>query len=108
MTRLVTTKREAKRRREDEAALALGYGVGGPSRSYGRKQNGLEAEFEGVLGDRGSRGLWEGVGAKLGKRDGVMDRGSKPIGSVVLPKSRRPRFEKDVRSLRKQQSSGAK
>ncbi|ORY22971.1 hypothetical protein BCR39DRAFT_550295 [Naematelia encephala] len=64
-TRLVTTKREAKRRREDEEALALGYGVGGKGRA--RRQNGLEAELEGVLGERGS-GAWDGVSKSLGRQ----------------------------------------
>ncbi|WVQ82949.1 hypothetical protein IAT38_005085 [Cryptococcus sp. DSM 104549] len=59
MTRLVTSKKEQKRRREDEAALAMGFGVG-PSRGR-RGRNGLEAELEGVLGDRGDKGVWDGV-----------------------------------------------
>jgi len=101
MTRLVTTKREAKRRKEDEAALSLGYGVGGPARSRGRKQNGLEAELEGVLGERGSRGLWEGVGSKLGKREGVLEGGRKRGSEVVPRKNQKARFEKDVRGFGK-------
>ena len=105
MTRLVTTKREAKRRKEDEAGLALGYGVGGANRNRGRKQNGLEAELEGVLGDRGSRGLWEGVGSKLGKRDGVLERGDKMSGESRAPPRKKARFARDVSSGR---SGGSK
>lgn len=99
MTRLVTTKREAKRRREDEEALALGYGVGGPARSRGRRQNGLEAELEGVLGERGSKGLWEGISKTLGKRGTVMERVK---GGVTKQggdggKRKKARFEKEVK-----------
>ncbi|KAJ9107815.1 hypothetical protein QFC19_002721 [Naganishia cerealis] len=77
MTRLVMTKRELKRREEDEAALNMGYGVGGPSRSRSRRQGGFEAELEGVLGDRGGKSLWDGVGKGLGKRDGILERSRK-------------------------------
>ena len=84
MTRLVTSKREAKRRREDEAALALGYGVG---RSANR-QNGLEAELDGVLGDRRSKGVWEGVSSKFGER-------RKHVGPERRKK--KTRFEKEMR-----------
>lgn len=86
MTRLVTTKREAKRRREDEAALALGYGVGGPR----RRKNGLEAELEGVLGERRSKGVWEKAG-ELGKGEGVIGR-----QRDVQSRRKRARFEKDL------------
>ena len=95
MTRLVTTKREAKRRREDETALALGYGVGGSGRSRGNRQNGLEAELEGVLGERRSGGVWDGVGAKLGARKGLLERGKK---GVTEGKAKKARFEKDVKN----------
>jgi len=96
MTRLVTTKREAKRRREDEAALALGYGVGGTGRSRGNRQNGLEAELEGVLGERRSGGVWDGVGAKLGARDGMFERGKKGVAAASAGRAKKARFEKDV------------
>lgn len=92
MTRLVTTKREAKRRREDEAALALGYGVGGTGRNRGNRQNGLEAELEGVLGERRG-GVWKGVSSKLGSREGLFERGKRPPGEK---KAKKARFEKDV------------
>lgn len=101
MTRLVTTKREDKRRREDEAALALGYGVGGSGRNKGTRQNGLEAELEGVLGERRSKGLWDGVRKDLGAREGLMER-SKKRGSEPAPvKAKKARFEKDVKGLAK-------
>lgn len=74
MMRLITSKREAKRRKEDEASLALGYGVGGSGRGRGRRQNGLDAELEGVLGERRSRNLWDSVGKQLGKRSSVVDK----------------------------------
>ncbi|RXK36694.1 hypothetical protein M231_06081 [Tremella mesenterica] len=97
MTRLVTSKREAKRRREDEEALALGYGVGGPARSRGRRQNGLEAELEGVLGERGSKGLWESVSSGIGKRGGVLDRAKKGgVKESEGGRRKKARFEKDV------------
>lgn len=95
-TRLVTSKREAKRRAEDEAALALGYGVGGPARSRGRRQNGLEAELEGVLGERRARGLWEGVSGKMGKRDGILERGKRSGTKNEERGSKKARFEKDM------------
>lgn len=79
MTRLVTTKREGKRRREDEAALAMGYGVGGTGRNRGNRQNGLEAELEGVLGDRRSKGIWD---LKVGQRDGMFERGKKGVAAA--------------------------
>lgn len=93
MTRLVTTKREAKRRREDEEALALGYGVGGSGRSRGRRQNGLEAELEGVLGDRGSKGVWDGVRGT--KRSSLLDRG-KGASSSAVHKPKKAKFERDL------------
>lgn len=101
MTRLVTTKREAKRRRDDEEALALGFGVGGRGRL--RRQNGLEAELEGVLGERGSKGVWDGVSAKLGKRDALTDRGKRVAASTGERKSgpKKARFEKDLARKRR-------
>ncbi|TXT05049.1 hypothetical protein VHUM_03869 [Vanrija humicola] len=101
MTRLVTTKREAKRRRDDEEALALGFGVGGRGRL--RRQNGLEAELEGVLGERGSKGVWDGVSAKLGKRDALTDRGKRAAASGGERKSgpKKARFEKDLARKRR-------
>ncbi|KAL7420307.1 hypothetical protein Q5752_005276 [Cryptotrichosporon argae] len=90
MTRLVTSKREAKRRREDEEALAMGFGVGG---ARNRRRNGLEAELEGVLGERGRR-AWDGVQGDLGReergeRGRKADKGAKAGG--------KRRFEKDVK-----------
>ncbi|KAL1407156.1 hypothetical protein Q8F55_006570 [Vanrija albida] len=101
MTRLVTTKREAKRRRDDEEALALGFGVGGRGRL--RRQNGLEAELEGVLGERGSKGVWDGVSSKLGKRDALTDRGKRAAASSGERKSgpKKARFEKDLARKRR-------
>lgn len=91
MTRLVTTKREAKRRREDEEALALGYGVGGKGRS--RRQNGLEAELEGVLG--GNSSVWDSVSSK---RASLLDRGSSGVaGASTRAPKKKARFEKAVR-----------
>lgn len=103
MTRLVTTKREAKRRREDEEALALGFGVGGAGRGRARRQNGLEAELEGVLGERGSKGVWDGVGVKsLGERDGITSRAKRAADESGPRKSlKKSRFEKDVKRKRR-------
>lgn len=101
MTRLVTTKREEKRRREDEAALALGYGVGGSGRNKGTRQNGLEAELEGVLGERRSKGLWEGVRKDLGAREGMLERGKKRSSAAMPARAKKARFEKDVQGLAK-------
>jgi U3 small nucleolar ribonucleoprotein protein LCP5 len=94
MTRLVTTKREGKRRREDEQALAMGYGIG-TGRARGSRQNGLEAELEGVLGDRRAKGLWEGVSSKLGTREGLLQRGR----GATIPESRpqKAKFERAVK-----------
>ncbi|OCF33150.1 U3 small nucleolar ribonucleoprotein LCP5 [Kwoniella heveanensis BCC8398] len=101
MTRLVTSKREAKRRQEDEAALAMGFGVG-PSRGR-RGRNGLEAELEGVLGDRGSKGVWDGV-SSLGKRGDVLERGKKRISDDAGGAQKRKKgktFERDLKRRRK-------
>lgn len=103
MTRLVQTKRELKRREEDEAALNMGYGVGGPSRSRSRRQGGFEAELEGVLGDRGGKSLWDGVGKGLGRRDGILERSRKRTSAndemdVSSTKRKRGKFDHAVRS----------
>lgn len=97
MTRLVTSKREAKRRREDEEALALGFGVGG---ARNRRRNGLEAELEGVLGDGGSS-AWDGAGDKFGKREGITKRAKTAGGRERNGKAKKSRFEKDVKKKRK-------
>lgn len=61
---LVISKREVKRRRDDEVVLVMGFGVG---LSRGRRgRNGLEVELEGVFGDRGDKGVWDGVLGKFG------------------------------------------
>lgn len=103
MTRLVTTKREAKRRREDEESLALGFGVGGAGRGRARRQNGLEAELEGVLGERGSKGVWDGVGVKaLGEREGITGRAKRAADESGPRKNlKKSRFEKDVKRKRR-------
>ncbi|KAJ9095791.1 hypothetical protein QFC20_006586 [Naganishia adeliensis] len=103
MTRLVQTKRELKRREEDEAALNMGYGVGGPSRSRSRRQGGFEAELEGVLGDRGGKSLWDGVGKGLGRREGILERSRKRTGASdemdgPSGKRKRGKFEHAIRS----------
>lgn len=100
MTRLVTTKREAKRRRDDEEALAMGFGVGS---GRSRRKNGLEAELEGVLGERGSKGLWEGVNAKLGKRDSLTTRAKRTTEGAGerISGPKKARFEKDVARKRR-------
>lgn len=102
MTRLVLGKKAQKQREADEEALALGYGVGGAPRSRGRRQNGLEAELEGVLGTRQSKGLWEGVGQSLGSRGGILERGSKKRKADDRPApSRKSKFDKDVAKKRR-------
>ncbi|KAJ9109183.1 hypothetical protein QFC21_000512 [Naganishia friedmannii] len=103
MTRLVMTKRELKKREEDEAALNMGYGVGGPSRSRSRRQGGFEAEMEGVLGDRGGKSLWDGVGKGLGKRDGILERSRKRTSTGDgmdggFAKRKKGKFEHAVKS----------
>lgn len=100
MTRLVTTKREAKRRREDEEALALGFGVGGRGRA--RRQNGLEAELEGVLGERGSKGVWDSAGVQaLGRREGITGRARRAAEDAGPRKAKKSRFEKDMTRKRR-------
>jgi U3 small nucleolar ribonucleoprotein protein LCP5 len=107
MTRLVTTKAEARRRIEDEESLALGFGVGGGKRSRQRRQGGLEAEMEGVLGDRGGRDMWDGVGRGLGKREGLLERsrkrgverGDEGFGSEGPAK--KGKFQKDLKRAKK-------
>lgn len=100
MTRLVMTKRESKRREEDEAALNLGFGVGGESRSRSRRQGGFEAELEGVLGDRGGKGMWDSVGrGSLGKREGLLER-SRKRGSDDLGeegRAKKGKFQRQVK-----------
>ncbi|WVW81654.1 hypothetical protein I302_103649 [Kwoniella bestiolae CBS 10118] len=102
MTRLVTSKKEAKRRRDDEAALAMGFGIGSGRGRRGR--NGLEAELEGVLGDRGSKGVWDGVGS-LGGRGDVLQRGKKRLDGGLGGEGKRTRdsgrFERDLKKRRK-------
>ncbi|WVR03292.1 hypothetical protein IAU60_000283 [Kwoniella sp. DSM 27419] len=99
MTRLVTSKREAKRRADDEAALAMGFGVG-PSRGR-RGRNGLEAELEGVLGDRGSKGVWEGVSG-LGKRGDALERGKKRVSEDGGERKKKgTTFQRDLKRRRK-------
>lgn len=100
MTRLVTTKREGKRRREDEEALALGFGVGGSGRGRARRQNGLEAELEGVLGDRGSKGVWDGAN-KLGARESMASRGKDIAATDRKSGPKKARFEKDIKRKRR-------
>ncbi|ORX34949.1 hypothetical protein BD324DRAFT_609700 [Kockovaella imperatae] len=105
MTRLSTTKREAKRRREDEEALALGHGISEKARGRRGKVNGLEAELEGVLGSRGSRGVWDGV-KDFGKRGDAVERGRKAGGIVDIGpsssrKKKKARFEKDLAGHKK-------
>ncbi|WVN85970.1 uncharacterized protein L203_101128 [Cryptococcus depauperatus CBS 7841] len=97
MTRLVTSKREAKRRREDEEALAMGFGVG-PSRGR-RGRNGLEAELEGVLGERGDKGVWDNVGGKFGQRGDALERGRKRISTSGLGsgKPKKAKFERELK-----------
>lgn len=97
MTRLVTSKREAKRRREDEEALALGFGVGG---ARNRRRNGLEAELEGVLGDGGSS-AWDGAGTKFGTREGITKRAKTAGGKERNGKAKKSRFDKDVKKKRR-------
>lgn len=97
MTRLVTSKREAKRRREDEEALALGFGVGG---ARNRRRNGLEAELEGVLGDGGSS-AWDGASSKFGTREGITKRAKTAGGKERNGKAKKSRFEKDVKKKRR-------
>lgn len=101
MTRLVTSKREAKRRRDDEAALAMGFGVG-PSRGR-RGRNGLEAELEGVLGDRRDKGVWDGVSGKFGQRGDALERGKKRVSGTgsTSGKAKKARFEKELARRRK-------
>ncbi|WVQ74026.1 hypothetical protein IAR50_003607 [Cryptococcus sp. DSM 104548] len=105
MTRLVTSKRDEKRRREDEEALAMGFGIG-PSRGR-RGRNGLEAELEGVLGERGDKGVWDGVSGKFGARGEVLERGKKRSGgsgagaSGSGGKAKKARFEKELARRRK-------
>ncbi|OCF59790.1 U3 small nucleolar ribonucleoprotein LCP5 [Kwoniella mangroviensis CBS 10435] len=98
MTRLVTSKKEAKRRRDDEAALAMGFGIGSGRGRRGR--NGLDAELEGVLGDRGSKGVWDGVG-KLGHRGDTLQRGKKRLNGGLGGEGKRSgesgRFERDMK-----------
>lgn len=101
MTRLVTTKREDKRRRDDQEALALGFGVGGRGRA--RRQNGLEAELEGVLGERGSKGVWDNSGVQaLGMREGITGRAKRAAEESGPRKGlKKSRFEKDVKRKRR-------
>lgn len=100
MTRLVLGKKAQKQREADEEALALGYGVGGPPRSRGRRQNGLEAELEGVLGNRQSKSLWDGVKQSLESRGDLLERGGKKRKLETGP-VRKSKFDKDVAKKRR-------
>jgi len=51
MTRLFSTKKDARRRRNDEAAIALGMETSAASKNQKRKLGALEGEFDGVLSE---------------------------------------------------------
>ncbi|PLW15513.1 hypothetical protein PCANC_15668 [Puccinia coronata f. sp. avenae] len=51
MTRLFSTKKDARRRRNDEAAIALGIESSAASKDQKRKLGALEGEFDGVLSE---------------------------------------------------------
>ncbi|CAH7684268.1 hypothetical protein BY996DRAFT_4645708 [Phakopsora pachyrhizi] len=53
LMRLYSSKKESKKRRQDEAAIALGIETSGHGQK--RKIGGLESEFIGVLGDIGKK-----------------------------------------------------
>ena len=110
-TRLVMKKKDAKRRKQDEANLALG-GTGVSGRN-GRGR-GLEDEFSDVLRSVGrSRSGITGDGyeelRQKGKKGSVLERSrargrDEPIGSEgdAGPKQRkRSRFEKEVKASKK-------
>ncbi|KZO92334.1 hypothetical protein CALVIDRAFT_504361 [Calocera viscosa TUFC12733] len=114
MTRLVMNKREAKRRTQDEAGMALG--------GVGRRVGGLEDEFADVL-----RGIGE-VGRpgrksdgydelrKRGQKEGVLERSRKRPAMEEMGaneaidggKRKRTRFEKDLKSQRRKEKRTVK
>ncbi|OAV98933.1 hypothetical protein PTTG_03968 [Puccinia triticina 1-1 BBBD Race 1] len=51
MTRLFSTKKDARRRKNDEAAVALGIETSAASKNQKRKLGALEGEFDGVLNE---------------------------------------------------------
>ncbi|WRT63524.1 uncharacterized protein IL334_000429 [Kwoniella shivajii] len=101
MTRLVTSKKEEKRRRDDEASLAMGFGVSSSTSRGRRGRNGLEAELEGVLNERGSKGVWDNVTSSLGKRGDALERGKKRLNENSDPKKGKKNFERDLKRRRK-------
>ena len=111
MTRLSTTKREAKRRREDEEALAMGHGISDRPKGRRGKVNGLEAELEGVLGSRGSKGVWAGV-SDLSQRGDVFERGKRAKVLEMGTDSgqrmkKKTRFEKDLAGAGRRKKSSS-
>lgn len=98
MTRLVTSKKESRKRRADEAAIALGgQGVTWANGAGVGRRGGLESEFADVLGSIGRKGDYSSLGA--GGRKG---RGGSGEGSGKDPlarsgsKRRKGAFDKAV------------
>ncbi|WWC85692.1 uncharacterized protein L201_000558 [Kwoniella dendrophila CBS 6074] len=109
MTRLVTSKKEQKRRRDDEASLSMGFGISSNNRNR-KGRNGLESELEGVLGERSSKGVWDNLGVtSLGQRGDSLQRGKKRLSdSGGAPgfgsgqkKIRNQKFERDMKRRKK-------
>ncbi|THG96778.1 hypothetical protein EW026_g5118 [Hermanssonia centrifuga] len=115
MTRLVMKKRDARRREQDEADIALG-GIGGSSR--GGRGGGLEAEFGDILRSVGrSRGGVVGDGyeelRQKGKKASVLDRSRTRgrddaldnLGEDEPRQRKRSRFDKEVKASKKRTSA---
>ncbi|KAI0927999.1 hypothetical protein AcW1_005385 [Taiwanofungus camphoratus] len=112
MMRLVMKKRDAKRRKQDEADLALG-GSGGASGRRGRG-DGLEDEFGDILKSVGrNRGGITGDGyeelRQRGRKEGVLARSrarsqddlSDDLGDDGPRQRKRSRFDKEVKAAKK-------
>lgn len=107
MMRLVMNKKESRRRKRDEADIALGgSGVGG----RGRQKGGLEDEFRDILQSVGkSRSGPRGDGyeelRQQGKRKAMFERAKgrsgDTVGEISDDPRKKARFEQEVRRSKK-------
>ncbi|MBW0540377.1 hypothetical protein O181_080092, partial [Austropuccinia psidii MF-1] len=103
MMRLFSNKKEARRRREDEAAIALGMETSS-GRHQKRRLGALEGEFAGVLGDisRSDDRYSAHLGSSNGKKPKSVSDHSNAFGVVPSNRKRRkPTFTKAVAKMSK-------
>lgn len=117
MTRLVMKKKEAKRRKEDEADIALG-GIGGGARGRGRG-GGFEDEFgdvlrsvgrtrAGVVGDGYEELRQKGRKASVLARSRTRSDDEDHIGDDGPRQRKRSKFDQAVKSAKRRSNSKAR